>query len=393
MVYARAAQDGDAGYGLETELAEPDRRADRGRRGRGAGARSAAPPADDARPAARSGARRRRPTGSTARPARGSRARSPRSAGATETVGAWIALLARIGGPADPDFVDWLAVDRIEGREYRHRPPPPLARPDPPARRDRAQARARRARHLGDAEGRRARLADRRGAHRRRRTSTAPPGISRSPARSIMPTQAEVLIVTDVKRGDLAALANAYARLIAAAGGGTLGLFTAIRRLRGVHARIADRLARDGLPLYAQHVDPIDTGTLVDIFRDDPRASLIGTDALARRRRRARRMLAPGHHGGRALGQADRAPRRAARWPAAAAAYRRPPRPRQARPGVRPADPPRRRSRRVRPAVRRDAQSRLLAAFPPGVPIARVPLDEAVARVQSRLSSVTRRRA
>jgi ATP-dependent DNA helicase DinG len=27
-------------------------------------------------------------------------------------------------------------------------------------------------------------------------------------------------------------------------------------------------------------VDPIDTGTLVDIFRDDPRASLLGTDAL-----------------------------------------------------------------------------------------------------------------
>jgi hypothetical protein len=46
------------------------------------------------------------------------------------------------------------------------------------------------------------------------------------------------------------------------------------------HGRIADRLARAGLPVYAQHVDPIDTGTLVDIFRDDPHASLIGTDAL-----------------------------------------------------------------------------------------------------------------
>ena len=84
----------------------------------------------------------------------------------------------------------------------------------------------------------------------------------------------------DVPRGDISALANAYARLIVAAGGGTLGLFTAIRRLRGVHARIADRLAREGLPLHAQHVDPIDTGTLVDIFRDDPHASLLGTDAL-----------------------------------------------------------------------------------------------------------------
>ena len=78
----------------------------------------------------------------------------------------------------------------------------------------------------------------------------------------------------------MAALAGAYGRLIEASGGGALGLFTAIRRLRAVHGRIADRLARAGLPLYAQHVDQIDTGTLVDIFRDDPRASLLGTDAL-----------------------------------------------------------------------------------------------------------------
>jgi ATP-dependent DNA helicase DinG len=93
-------------------------------------------------------------------------------------------------------------------------------------------------------------------------------------------SNAEVLIVTDVKKGDLAGLAGAYARIIEACGGGVLGLFTAIRRLRAVHGRIADRLARNGLPLYAQHVDPIDTGTLVDIFRDDPRSSLLGTDAL-----------------------------------------------------------------------------------------------------------------
>jgi ATP-dependent DNA helicase DinG len=89
-----------------------------------------------------------------------------------------------------------------------------------------------------------------------------------------------VLIATDVPHKNVAALAGAYAALIEAAGGGTLGLFTAIQRLRAVHARIADHLARAGLPLYAQHVDPIDTGTLVDIFRDEPRASLLGTDAL-----------------------------------------------------------------------------------------------------------------
>ena len=89
-----------------------------------------------------------------------------------------------------------------------------------------------------------------------------------------------MLIVTDIRRGDLAGLAHAYRSLIEAAAGGTLGLFTAIARLRAVHARINDPLARAGLPLYGQHVDPIDTGTLVDIFRAEPHASLLGTDAL-----------------------------------------------------------------------------------------------------------------
>ena len=45
---------------------------------------------------------------------------------------------------------------------------------------------------------------------------------------------------------------------------------------RGIAAPLADK----GLALYAQHVDPMETGTLVDIFRDDPRASLLGTDSL-----------------------------------------------------------------------------------------------------------------
>ena len=78
----------------------------------------------------------------------------------------------------------------------------------------------------------------------------------------------------------ISAIAVTLSGGLAKQAGGVLGLFTAIRRLRAVHGRIADRLARAGLPLYAQHVDPIDTGTLVDIFRDDPHASLLGTDAL-----------------------------------------------------------------------------------------------------------------
>jgi len=201
-----------------------------------------------------------------------------------DLIAVWEAMLHRLGGPADPDFVDWLALDRSETREYdvglhrRHLDPmKPFA-----------------ALVLEPAHGvlmTSATLMDRRGgdevdnwASAEARAGTV--HIAAEPGRLAVDSpfdyaaQAEVLIVTDVPKGDLPALAAAYARLIEAAGGGALGLFTAIRRLRAVFGRIADRLARAGLPLYAQHVDPIDTGTLVDIFRDDPRASLLGTDAL-----------------------------------------------------------------------------------------------------------------
>jgi ATP-dependent DNA helicase DinG len=39
-------------------------------------------------------------------------------------------------------------------------------------------------------------------------------------------------------------------------------------------------LADKGLDLYAQHVDPLDAGTLIDIFRAEADACLLGTDAV-----------------------------------------------------------------------------------------------------------------
>ncbi|WP_128892247.1 ATP-dependent DNA helicase [Erythrobacter sp. HKB08] len=193
-------------------------------------------------------------------------------------IAAWEALLDRLGGPADPEFVDWFAVDRSEAREFDvgiHRhwldPMKPFAKvvlePSHGVMLTSAT--------LRDADDWQSAI----------EASGAPhievePRLSEAQSPFDYANRAEVLIVTDIKRGDLPALSGAYARLIEAAGGGVLGLFTAIRRLRIVHGRIADRLARAGLPLYAQHVDPIDTGTLVDIFRDDPKASLLGTDAL-----------------------------------------------------------------------------------------------------------------
>jgi ATP-dependent DNA helicase DinG len=92
--------------------------------------------------------------------------------------------------------------------------------------------------------------------------------------------QTRTFIVTDVAAGDIGALAAAYRALFVAAGGGGLGLFTAIRRLRAVHARIAPELEAAGIPLYAQHVDAMDNATLVDIFRTEEESCLLGTDAM-----------------------------------------------------------------------------------------------------------------
>lgn len=275
-VYARASAQ-DAGYGLETEAAELD----------GALIEAAAPALEALeallRPLTRLGQRLEAVLEDAPDWLDGAaRARVEGAIGGLSLrcrmLGALIALLGRIGGPADPDFVDWLAVDRVEGREfdmgiYRHwlDPTRPLAdtvyRP--------AQGVLVTSATLRGSEGWEA--ADQRtGAIHLDQVAThfaaqSPFDYSR---------QADVLIVTDIRKGDMAALAGAYARLITAAGGGALGLFSAIQRLKAVHARIADRLARDGLPLYAQHVDPVDTGTLIDIFRDDAHASLLGTDAL-----------------------------------------------------------------------------------------------------------------
>ena len=91
---------------------------------------------------------------------------------------------------------------------------------------------------------------------------------------------ARALVVTDVSREDPRQVAAAMRELFAAAGGGGLGLFTAIRRLRAVYDQIAAPLAGKGLALYAQHVDPLEVGALVDIFRAEEDACLLGTDAV-----------------------------------------------------------------------------------------------------------------
>jgi ATP-dependent DNA helicase DinG len=380
--YARASAT-DAGYGIETHAAELD-----------VGLIEAAAPATEAlealmRPLAR--LRQRLQAVLEDAPDWLDSAARARVEGAiaglvsrSQTLAAWIALLGRLGGPADPDFVDWLAVDRVDGREFDiglHRhwldPTRPLAETV-----------------LKPAHGLIVTSATLRGsgdwdvAEARSGANHLDKAAMHFQADSPFDyaNQAEVLIVTDIKRGDTAALAGAYARLIEASGGGALGLFTAIQRLKAVHARIADRLAREGLPLYAQHVDPIDTGTLVDIFRDDPRASLLGTDALRDGvdvpGDSLRLVVMEGipwprptvlHAARRAAGGGTAFDDRLIRARLAQAFGRL----------IRRAD-----DKGTFVLLSAATPSRLLDAFPPGVNVSRVTLDEAVRRVAQRLPSV-----
>ena len=106
------------------------------------------------------------------------------------------------------------------------------------------------------------------------------PKLLRLPSPFDYAENARALVVTDVGKEDPRQVAAAMRELFLAAGGGGLGLFTAIRRLKAVHERIAGPLAEKGIALYAQHIDPLEAGALVDIFRAEEDSCLLGTDAI-----------------------------------------------------------------------------------------------------------------
>jgi ATP-dependent DNA helicase DinG len=204
--------------------------------------------------------------------------------------------------------------------------------------------------------------------------------VSPRPARIASPfdyaAQTRIIIVNDIPRDDIGQVAAGFAALMQASGGGALGLFTAISRLRVVHERIAPALEARGLLLLAQHVDAMSPATLVDIFRAEENSCLLGTDAVRDG------VDVPGRS--LRLIVFDRVP-----WPRPDILHRaRKPvfgganyedhiarlRLRQAYGRlIRRAD-----DRGVFVVLDRQLPSRLLAAFPEGVPVTRAPLTEAV---------------
>jgi ATP-dependent DNA helicase DinG len=202
---------------------------------------------------------------------------------AIEPLAGWRAMLRSLSRERPPEFLDWLAVERADGREldvglYRHwiDPMRPFAevvlRPSHGALITSATLRD----GTGDDEADWAAAEIRTGA----RHLPEPPVSSALASPFDYGERTGVLVVTDVAREDARQVAAAYRELFLAAHGGGLGLFTAISRLRTVHQAIAEPLEQAGITLLAQHVDPLDVGTLIDIFRAEEDACLLGTDAV-----------------------------------------------------------------------------------------------------------------
>ena len=198
-------------------------------------------------------------------------------------VGGWISMLKQLQGQDNPLFVEWFAVEQMFGREHDVGFHSHWIDPSVP---------------LANAVLRQADGLIITSATLRDRPPDVPDDWSNAEARTgvihlpypVMRVNynspfdytniARVIVVNDVNREDMDQIAAAYRELFLATNGGALGLFTAIARLKAVHKRLAPALTKKGLPLYAQHVDPMDTGTLVDMFRAERDACLLGTDAV-----------------------------------------------------------------------------------------------------------------
>ena len=199
------------------------------------------------------------------------------------TLQAWQAMLGDLAQESPAIFVDWFGVERIEGRDldvgyHRHwvDPMQPFAETVAEPAQGLLVTSASLRDGTGDAE------ADWRAARQMTGADYLPGEAVRTAISSPFdyPALTRVFVVGDVRKEDADQVSAAYRELFLAAGGGGLGLFTAINRLRAVHRRIAGPLEAKGIPLLAQHIGGIDTGTLIDIFREETDACLLGTDAV-----------------------------------------------------------------------------------------------------------------
>lgn len=199
------------------------------------------------------------------------------------TIGAWANLLATmIAQTPDDNFIDWAQIEKADGKAidvgfYRHHLDPtlPFAHSLKPALHGIAISSA----TLTD--GKQDELSwkmalDRSGTNK---LSCATNTLSITSPFNYR-DNTKVIVIQDVNRNNSAQTTRAIHKLFCASKGGALGLFTAVQRLKNTHENLSASLSKENISLYAQHIDQIDNASLIDLFRDDEHACLLGTDAI-----------------------------------------------------------------------------------------------------------------
>ena len=194
----------------------------------------------------------------------------------------WITMLGQLETVFSDDFIDWFGLDRAEGQDmdvgmYRRWVDPmiPFASTMSIHAKGMAVTSATLRDSVQDEAGWETAY-EQTGARHFKNT----PESFYAPSPFDYKSNAKDFIVNDVRKDQLDLVATAYASLMKASGGGALGIFTAINRLKTMHPQIMEELGKQDIQLLAQHVDDMDVGTLIDMFRDQDKSCLIGTDAV-----------------------------------------------------------------------------------------------------------------
>jgi ATP-dependent DNA helicase DinG len=202
-------------------------------------------------------------------------------------IAGWVDMLGCLQSQTSHDaFVDWFQVERIEGREYdigmyRHwvDPTRPFAANLKPHAHGVVVTSASLLDTVTESDDGWNHVAQQTGVVHLTEDAGASAARVELPSPYDYAAQSRILVVTDVPREKNTQIAMAYAALFKAAGGGALGLFTAIQRLKNIHARLLPELEESDLKLYAQHLDGLDPTTLTAMFRMEENSCMLGTDA------------------------------------------------------------------------------------------------------------------
>lgn len=204
---------------------------------------------------------------------------------ASYMVGSWIDMLEALKTETPATYVDWLQINRIEGYEEDialcRRYVDPTA-PFAASLKPHAHGVAITSATLRDSSGNTKsdwESAEVRTGMPHLTDGITPPERFDTPSPFDYQKQTRVLIVGDVDKKDSDQVAAAFRELFRASNGGALGIFTAVQRLKAIQERLSPTLEKEGMTLYSQHLDGVDVSTLIDMFKGEENACLLGTDA------------------------------------------------------------------------------------------------------------------